>query len=93
MIIGSIVFDFYIPHSGSLKEKRMVVRSVKEKLKSKFNVSVSEVGNQELWQSAQVAVVTVAPDKKQVEKVMQNIINFVEINFPDLHINIYKEII
>ncbi|WP_456381998.1 DUF503 domain-containing protein [Persephonella sp.] len=93
MIIGSIVFEFYIPHSGSLKEKRMVVRSVKEKLKSKFNVSVSEVGNQELWQSAQIAVVTVAPDKKQVEKVIQNIINFVEVNFPDLHINIYKEII
>ncbi|NPA16576.1 MAG: DUF503 domain-containing protein [Aquificae bacterium] len=93
MIIGSIVFEFYIPHSGSLKEKRMVVRSVKEKLKSKFNVSVSEVGNQELWQSAQIAVVTVAPDKKQVEKVIQNVINFVEVNFPDLHINIYKEII
>ncbi|WP_457624081.1 DUF503 domain-containing protein [Persephonella sp.] len=93
MIIGSIVFEFYIPHSGSLKEKRMVVRSVKEKLKSKFNVSVSEVGNQELWQSAQIAVVTVAPDRKQVEKVIQNVINFVEVNFPDLHINIYKEII
>jgi len=93
MIIGSVVFEFYIPHSGSLKEKRMVVRSVKEKLKSKFNVSVSEVGSQHLWQTAHIAVVTVAPDKKQVEKVMQNVINFVELNFPDLHINIYKEII
>ncbi|WP_457638644.1 DUF503 domain-containing protein [Persephonella sp.] len=92
MIIGSIVFELYIPYSGSLKEKRMVTRSIKEKLKSKFNVSVSEVGNQELWQSAQIAVVTVAPDKKQVEKVMQNVINFVELNFPDIHINIHKEI-
>ena len=93
MIIGSVVFDLHIPYSGSLKEKRMVVRSVKEKLKSKFNVSVSEVGNQDLWQSAQIAVVTVAPDQKQVEKVIQNVINFVEINFPDLHINVYREII
>ncbi|WP_029521899.1 DUF503 domain-containing protein [Persephonella sp. KM09-Lau-8] len=92
MFIGSIVFDMYIPHATSLKEKRMVVRSMKEKLKAKFNVSVSEVGNQDLWQSAQVAVVMVAPDQKQVEKVMQNIINFVEINFPEVHINIYKEI-
>ncbi|WP_297456810.1 DUF503 domain-containing protein [Persephonella sp.] len=92
MFIGSIVFDMYIPHATSLKEKRMVIRSMKEKLKAKFNVSVSEVGNQDLWQSAQVAVVTVAPDQKQVEKVMQNIINFVEINFPEVHINIYKEI-
>ena len=92
MFIGSIVFDMYIPHATSLKEKRMVVRSMKEKLKAKFNVSVSEIGNQDLWQSAQVAVVMVAPDQKQVEKVMQNIINFVEINFPEVHINIYKEI-
>ncbi|WP_029519802.1 DUF503 domain-containing protein [Persephonella sp. IF05-L8] len=92
MFIGSIVFDMYIPHATSLKEKRMVIRSMKEKLKAKFNVSVSEVGNQDLWQSAQVAVVMVAPDQKQVEKVMQNIINFVEINFPEIHINIYKEI-
>ncbi len=93
MFIGSIVFDLHIPYSSSLKEKRMVIRSVKEKLKSKFNVSVSEVGDQDLWQSAQIAVVTVAPDQKQVEKVMQNVINFVEVSFPDLHINIYKEII
>ncbi|MDQ7056087.1 MAG: DUF503 domain-containing protein [Persephonella sp.] len=92
MIIGSIVFECYIPYSNSLKEKRMVVRSLKEKLKSKFNVSVSEVGNQEMWQSAQIAVVTVAPDQKQVEKVMQNVINFVENSFPDLYINVYKEI-
>ncbi|WP_456464989.1 DUF503 domain-containing protein [Persephonella sp.] len=93
MFIGSIVFDLHIPYSNSLKEKRMVIRSVKEKLKSKFNVSVSEVGDQNLWQSAQIAVVMVAPDQKQVEKVMQNVINFVEVNFPDIHINIYKEII
>ena len=87
------MFDLHIPYSNSLKEKRMVIRSVKEKLKSKFNVSVSEVGDQNLWQSAQIAVVMVAPDQKQVEKVMQNVINFVEVNFPDLHINIYREII
>ncbi len=93
MFIGSIVFDLHIPYSNSLKEKRMVIRSVKEKLKSKFNVSVSEVGDQNLWQSAQIAVVMVAPDQKQVEKVMQNVINFVEVNFPDIHINIYREII
>ncbi len=92
MFIGSVVFDIYIPHAGSLKEKRMVIRSLKEKLKNKFNVSVSEVGDVEKWQTAQVAVVTVTPDKNQTEKVVQNIINFVEINYPEIHINVYKEI-
>ncbi|WP_456401787.1 DUF503 domain-containing protein [Persephonella sp.] len=93
MIIGSVVFEIHLPYAGSLKEKRMIIRSVKEKLKSKFNVSVSEVGDHDKWQSAQVAVVTVAPDRKQAEKVVQNVINFVETNYPDIHINIYKEII
>lgn len=93
MVIGSIVLDLYIPHATSLKEKRMIVRSLKEKLKSKFNVSVSEVGNQDLWQSANIAVVFVSPEKKQTEKIMQSIINFVETNFPDIYINIYKELI
>ena len=93
MVIGSIVFDIYIPQANSLKEKRMVIRSMKEKLKAKFNVSVSEVGNQDLWQSAYIAVVMVSPDKNQTEKMMQSVINFVEANFPDIYINIHKELI
>ncbi len=92
MFIGSIVFDIHIPHSNSLKEKRMVVRSIKEKLKNKFNVSVSEIGDVEKWQTAQIAVVTVTPDRNQTEKVIQNIINFVELNYPEIYINVYKEI-
>ncbi|MGB9766342.1 MAG: DUF503 domain-containing protein [Sulfurihydrogenibium sp.] len=82
----------HIHDSGSLKEKRMVVRSLKEKLRSKFNVSVSEVDNQDLWQMATVAVVTVGPDKKHVENVLQNILNFVYENFPELYIDVSKEI-
>ncbi len=93
MIIGSVVFDIYIPYANSLKSKRMVVKSVKEKLRSKFNVSVAEIGGQDKWQTAQIAVVTVAQEKHQVEKSLQNIVNFVETNYPDIHINVFKEII
>ncbi len=92
MMIGSLLMEIHIHDSSSLKDKRMVIRSLKEKLKSKFNVAVSEVDNQDLWQLATVAVVTVGPDKKYVENVLQNVINFVDINFPELHINITKEI-
>jgi len=93
MFIASVVLDIHIPQSGSLKEKRMYLRSLKEKLKSKFNVSVAEIGNQDLWQSAQIAVVLVSGEKSQAEKQMDSIINFVEANFPELYINIYREII
>lgn len=93
MFIGSLVFDIFIPDALSLKEKRMYIRSLKEKLRSKFNVSVAEVGNQDLWQSAQVAVVLVSGDKGQVEKQLDNIVSFVESHFPELHINVYREIL
>ncbi len=93
MFIGSVVFDLYIPYSNSLKSKRMVVKSFKEKLRSKFNVSVAEIGGQDTWQSAQIAVVTVAQEQHQVEKSIQSIVNFVETNYPDIHINVFKEII
>ena len=93
MIIGSIVFDIFIPHSSSLKEKRMVVKSFKEKIRAKFNVSVSEIGELDKWQKSQIAVVLVAPDKKQAEKIMNNVINFVENTYPDIYIDIYKELI
>jgi uncharacterized protein YlxP (DUF503 family) len=93
MFIGSILFDIYIPHSHSLKEKRMVIKSLKEKLRYKFNVSVSEVGEQDKHQKSQVAVVLVAPKQFQVEKTIENIINYVELNYPDIYIQTYKEIL
>ena len=93
MFIGSIVFDLYIPYARSLKDKRTVIRSFKEKLRSKFNVSVSEVGNNDKWQNSQIAVVLVASDKKHLEKQIDTIISFIEINYPDIHLNIYREII
>jgi len=93
MMIGSLVLEIHIPDSSNLKEKRMVVKSIKEKLRSKFNVAVSEVDKQDLWQSAVIAVVTVAPNKLQLEKVLGSIVGFIDANFPHLHINIHKEII
>lgn len=93
MVIGSLVLEVYIPQAHSLKEKRMVIRPIIEKLRNKFNVSVAEVDNQDSWQSATIAVVTVSTDKKHMEKILQQVIKFLDENFPDLHINIYKEII
>ena len=49
----------------------MVLRSLKDRLRAKFNVSVSEVDHQELWQRAQVSIVTVGSDEKFLEKVLE----------------------
>jgi uncharacterized protein YlxP (DUF503 family) len=59
MIVALLSIELYLPMSGSLKDKRMVLRRVKDRLKA-FNVAVAEVAHQDLWQRAGLGVVTVA---------------------------------
>src|ERR671925_407851 len=61
MVVGLLTVELHVPGSQSLKDKRMVLRRVKDRLK-KFNVAVSEVEHQDLWQRAALAVVTVSAD-------------------------------
>jgi uncharacterized protein YlxP (DUF503 family) len=71
IVIALLTLDIHIPHAHSLKEKRMIVRSLKDRLRAKFNVSVSEVDHQDLWQRAQVSVVTVGSDESFLQKILQ----------------------
>jgi uncharacterized protein YlxP (DUF503 family) len=67
MVVGLLTVELYVPASHSLKEKRMVVRRVKDRLK-KFNVAVSEVEHHDLWQRAGLAIVTVSPDQAHADR-------------------------
>ena len=71
MVIALLTLEVHVPHAQSLKDKRMVVRRLKDRLRSKFNVAVSEVGHQDLWQRAQIAVVTVGSDEGYVQQALQ----------------------
>ncbi len=68
MIIGLLHASLSIPEANSLKDKRMVLRSVKDRIRNEINVSVAEVDKQDIWKSAEVAFVTVAAEKDVVEK-------------------------
>ena len=61
--------EIHLPHSHSLKEKRSVLRKAAERLRSRFNFSVSEIDHQELWQRARLGAVTIGPDRKVLESV------------------------
>ena len=67
MTVGLLTVELHVPGSQSLKEKRMVLRRIKDRLK-KFNVAVSEVEHQDLWQRAGLAVVTVSPDQAHADR-------------------------
>ena len=68
--IGVLTLELRLETSHSLKEKRHVVQSLKDRLRHKFNVSVAEIANQDLWQRATVAAVTVSSDRTNAERVL-----------------------
>ena len=69
--VGVITFELRLEDSHSLKDKRHYVKSLKDRLRSKFNVAVSEIAYQDVWQHGLVAAVTVSPDQARAEQVLQ----------------------
>ena len=66
MVVALLSVELYLPGAQSLKEKRMVLRGVKDRLK-KFNISVSEVEHQDLWQRAGLGIVAISTDRRHLE--------------------------
>ena len=73
MIIGVLELDIILPGCQSLKDKRMVLRSIKAKIKSKFDASIAETDYQDKWQRSKMAFVIVANQKSHTEEVLQKI--------------------
>ena len=92
-VIALLTLDIHIPHAHSLKDKRMILRSLKDRLRAKFNVSVAEVDHQDLWQRSQVSVVTVGSDESFLQKVLQEASEEAERIAPDCMIQSNIEIV
>jgi len=86
MHVGVCRMALHIPENRSLKGKRQVVRSLCGRLRSRFQVSVAEVEDQELWQSAVIGIVTVDGDAKRASALIDRVIEFTETSFPDVQV-------
>lgn len=71
--IGILTLEILVEHSHSLKEKRHVVKSLKDRLRERFNVSVAEIDYLDSWQHSMIAVVTVSSDRVRAEQVLQGV--------------------
>ncbi len=78
MFVGLLQLDLMIPESGSLKEKRFVLKSIKTRIRNKFNVSVAEVDHLEKWQRTVLGIALVCNERKFVDKTMNQILNLVD---------------
>lgn len=75
----------------SLKEKRMIVKSIIQKLRNKFNISVSEIDSQDIHKTIVIGIAGICANTSQVHSTMENIITFVECNTDAEILNIEKE--
>jgi len=80
MVIAYALFDLHLPGCRGLKEKRMIVKSLKSRIRNEFEISASEVGDQDLLQRSQIGVAVVGPDQAPLDALLQNVLGFVEAN-------------
>ncbi|MCQ9207857.1 MAG: DUF503 domain-containing protein [Omnitrophica bacterium] len=80
MTIGVLQLKLFIPQANSLKSKRQALKSLKDKIRHKFNVSVAEINAEDLWQTAMLAIACINSDKRLINSVLSKIVNLVDVH-------------
>lgn len=93
MTIGCLHVEMSLPESHSLKDKRMVLRSLRDRMLNKMNISVAETGKQDVWKSAAMAFVTVAAQKDVVEKRLAEVRTILSSNPRLVVLDFYTELL
>lgn len=92
MVIGTMTLTLYAPWVHSLKEKRMVVKGICGKASAKFNISIAEVGAQDLHQTIIIGIACVTNEVSHAGIVLDNVLRFIESGTEAEVINIEREI-
>ncbi len=94
MFAGIVWLDLHLlGEPNSLKAKRMVIRSLKDRLINRFQFSVAEVGSNDLWQRSELGVSMISSKQPEVDKKIDKLIRFIDKENNIEIIDIYKEII
>ncbi len=80
MTVGSCKIELRIPGSDSLKAKRRVVKSIKERVQARFNVGIAEVDRLDDWHRATLGVVTVSNDARLVDATLSKVVSWIELS-------------
>ncbi len=74
MPVGLLTLELHIQHAQSLKDKRQVLRSLKDRLRARFNVAVAELEHHDKWQRSAVGIVTISGEEQHVEESLQQVL-------------------
>jgi uncharacterized protein YlxP (DUF503 family) len=86
MHVSVCQIELRLPENHSLKGKRQVIKSVITRLQNKFNVSVAEIDDQDLWQLATLGIACVSSHRKHADEVLANVVKFIVQNYPDVEL-------
>ncbi len=78
LIIGSCQIVLYLPNAVSLKEKRQILKSLKDRLRNRFNIAVAETKDNDLWQRATLGIAYVSNDRKTAVRLLDQVIDFLQ---------------
>ena len=90
MNVGMCRVKFRLPENMSLKGKRHVLKSIASRVGSKFNVSVAEVGNNDLWQLATIGICCVSNDRRHANEVLSKVVGFITESRFDIEVLDYE---
>jgi uncharacterized protein YlxP (DUF503 family) len=74
MPVGLLTLELHIADAQSLKDKRQVLRSLKDKLRREFNVAVAELDHHDVWQRSVVGIVTLSNEEKHVKEMLDKVL-------------------
>ncbi len=78
MVVGVLTLELHLGEADSLKGKRKILKSLLERLKHRFNISVAEVGRQDSWQYSTVGISAVSGDMAHMQRILAAVVRFVE---------------
>jgi uncharacterized protein YlxP (DUF503 family) len=90
MFVGIVRIELHMPGSRSLKDKRSIVRALKDRIRERMQAAVAEVDHQDLWQRAALGVAVVSGENSQVAEMLQSVRSIVE-SRPDAQVLDWQE--
>ncbi len=85
MIVGILTIEIHISEAHSLKEKRFILRSLKDRIRNKFNVSIAEIDTNDLWQRCVLGVACIANETKIINQILDRVKNII-LNTPTVEL-------
>jgi uncharacterized protein YlxP (DUF503 family) len=86
MVIGACRVELHLPGNGSLKGKRSILKPLLIRIRREFNLAAAEVEYNDVWQSAEIGLATVANDPGRVHAVMEHAVHWIETRHPEVQV-------